>query len=226
MKLTVGSLPSAVYWRRRAIVLVTALFGLSVVWVSCSGPDKTKKVDMTRQTASVQATPGASSSSPAVVLGPTISASGSAIPAETVPDGATSAAPVVADGPAVCADNELLITPVPESVTAPRGQPMRLTIMIKNISNRSCPRDLGPTPQELYILQNTTKMYTSDACDTRTGSQVRTLAAGSVQAFYVSWDGKATSGGCSGRQAPAAGKYQLVGRLGSKISDPVVLTLT
>jgi len=40
MRATVGPLPSAVYWRRRAVVLGAVLLGIIVLFVSCSGGDK------------------------------------------------------------------------------------------------------------------------------------------------------------------------------------------
>src|SRR5690242_7217123 len=40
MRSTVGPLPPAVYWRRRAVVLGAVLLGIIVLFVSCSGNDK------------------------------------------------------------------------------------------------------------------------------------------------------------------------------------------
>src|SRR3954470_17863079 len=40
MRTAVGSLPPAVYWRRRAVVLGAVLLGIIVLFVSCSGNDK------------------------------------------------------------------------------------------------------------------------------------------------------------------------------------------
>ena len=37
MRLTVGSLPASVYWRRRALVLGVLLLAVIVLWTSCSG---------------------------------------------------------------------------------------------------------------------------------------------------------------------------------------------
>src|ERR1044072_3056856 len=53
MRTTVSPLPSAVYWRRRAVVLGAVLLGIIVLFVSCSGDDKNDKRD-----------PGAQSSQP------------------------------------------------------------------------------------------------------------------------------------------------------------------
>ncbi|MFI5932498.1 adhesin [Actinoplanes sp. NPDC051494] len=43
MRSTVGPLPSAVYWRRRAVVLGALLLGVIVLFVSCSGGDDDSK---------------------------------------------------------------------------------------------------------------------------------------------------------------------------------------
>src|SRR4051812_40387555 len=40
MRATVGPLPSAVYWRRRAVVLGAVLLSIIVLFVSCTGGDK------------------------------------------------------------------------------------------------------------------------------------------------------------------------------------------
>lgn len=218
-----GSLPAAVYWRRRAIVLAVPLLAIAVVWVSFSGSDKSDKTARVGAEASSKGTALPASVPPSVVASGSATSDVSAAPSMTDPSIPT----VGNDGAAVaCLDSELLVTPVPEADTAKRGQAMRLTIKIKNISTRTCIRDLGADPQELYLQQDGVKIYSSDACDARTGSSVRTLSPGEEQAFYVPWDGTATSGGCASRQAPAAGKYQLIGRLGPKLSDPVTVTLT
>ena len=39
--------------------------------------------------------------------------------------------------------------------------------------------------------------------------------------FSTTWNGKATNNGCANREVPPAGKYELVGRLDTKLSTPV-----
>jgi hypothetical protein len=236
MRLTVGSLPAAVYWRRRAIVLAVVLLVTVFVWISCataggSGGSKSaaakKSVRPSTSASARQST--AAVTSPSAGSTPSLpAASGAVGPSPSVPP-ATSESPAVAavgDPPSVCSDTEVQITPLPEQASVRSGTPMRLYIRIKNTSTRPCPRDLGADAQELYILQGNTKIYSSDACDAIRGTDVRTLAPGDEQEFRVPWDGLATSGGCNGRQALPAGKYLLIGRLGTKISDAVPLTIT
>lgn len=103
---------------------------------------------------------------------------------------------------------------------------MRLLLKIKNVSTRSCPRDLGADAQELYLLRSEIKIWSSDACDALRGTSVRTLSPNEEQVFTVVWNGTSTRDGCSGQPAPEAGEYQLFGRLGGKLSAPVALTLT
>jgi hypothetical protein len=128
-----------------------------------------------------------------------------------------------------CGDEDIQVTAAPEVANPRRGQAVQLTIRIKNISTRTCSRDLGATPQELYLQKNGatdgSKVYSSDACDPQSGNVAASLTPGEERAFTISWDGTVTSGGCNNRQIPAAGEYQLIGRLDKKYSDPVKLTL-
>jgi hypothetical protein len=40
-------------------------------------------------------------------------------------------------------------------------------------------------------------------------------------AYFLTWDGKATDQGCTNPPWLAKGTYQMIGRVGTKISDPV-----
>jgi hypothetical protein len=94
------------------------------------------------------------------------------------------------------------------------------------VSNRSCTRDLGADAQELYLHDSTkTKVWSSDACDPRHGNDVRTFGPGIETEFWNLWDGTVTSGGCANRKPPPVGKYELVARLATKLSDPAPLEL-
>ena len=224
MRLTVGSLPSSVYWRRRLVVLAVLVTATSVVWVSCGGSDE---ADGTKQKAGSKPSTTVSavvSVVPAVPLLSPAGASPSGVSESTTPPAAESAPP--SSNETLCADADLLVTPVPESASAQRGAGMRLTIKIRNISNRTCARDLGADQQELYLLRDSKKIYSSDACESRHGTSMKNLVPNIELAFWVPWDGTATVNGCTGRPAPAAGKYQLIGRLGTKLSDPVTVTLS
>jgi hypothetical protein len=144
-------------------------------------------------------------------------------------DGGASSSPTpaatlaaVQTGP--CTDAEMAITPVPELATARRGAAVKFTLRIRNVSSRTCARDVGADMQELYLQQGGVKVWSSDACDPRHGNDVLTFGAGHDAAYYVIWNGKSTDQGCA-NPPPPAGTYQLVGRLGTRVSDPVNFTL-
>ena len=230
MKLTVGPLSPAVYWRRRAVVLGGLLLAVIMLTYSCSGSGASSSPRGASATSS--GTPAAvSDESSSAPLTPT---SGQPpAPTDTATPTAGTAAATgtpgaqAAPGPTgPCADTEILLTPVPAPASAKLQQPVRITFKIKNISNRACTRDVGADPQELYIQQGSTKVWSSDACEPAHGTDVRTFDPGVETTFAVVWDGRRTDAGCTNRPWAAAGSYQVLGRLATKLSEPVALTVS
>lgn len=222
MKLTVGPLPPAVYWRRRAVVLGALLVTLFLLVYSCSGA-KPSDASNTPGAGQLSSQPAGSPSPTAAVsstplLTPTIGT-----PPPTDPFPGTSESPIPPAATGQCTDAEMSVVPVPEAATVRQGLPLKISLKIKNISNRTCTREVGATAQELYIQQGTTKMWSSDACDALTGSAVRTFPPGLEIEAYVPWNGRATSQGCANRPWAPIGTYQVFGRLATKFSDPVPL---
>jgi hypothetical protein len=108
-----------------------------------------------------------------------------------------------------------------------QGVPAKLYIKIKNISDRTCVRDVGAQMQELYMQQGTTKQWSSDACENRgSAADPVTFPPGHERSYWSMWDGKANARSCTNQPWLATGTYQLVGRLGTKISEPVTFTVT
>ncbi|MBB2945730.1 hypothetical protein FB565_005488 [Actinoplanes lutulentus] len=253
MRATVGPLSPGVYWRRRAVVLGAVLLGVIVLFVSCSGEDD--KDTKTKNASSQYPTPAPDTASPSPATSFLDSAppGGPALPdpadlltrdpadddgellpgattAATTPPvaGATTAATVApADGGA-CADSEISVTPIPATTTVKRGVPLEIRLKIKNIGTRTCTRDVGAEPQELYVEQGAQKFWSSDKCSAATGGDVRAFAPGAEREYMVTWNGRQSSQ-CANNVAsgpiPAAGDYELRGRLGQLISDPVVVTI-
>jgi len=230
MKLTVGPLSPAVYWRRRAVLLGGLLLAVIILTYSCSGSGASSSPKGASATATGTPAAVADDSSSAPLLTPTSgqppAPSDTGTPtAGTTPTGAATTAG--APGPAgPCADTEISLTPVPEPATAKLHQPVRITFKIKNTSARPCTRDVGADPQELYIQQGSTKVWSSDACEPAHGADVRTFDPGVETTFAVMWDSKTTNSGCTNRPWAPAGSYQIVGRLATKLSDPVTLTVS
>lgn len=127
-----------------------------------------------------------------------------------------------------CADQEMSVTPVPASATAKRGSPLVIDLRIKNISARSCTRDLGAGAQELYIDQGARKYWSSDTCSADRSSNVQRLQPGAEFEYTVTWNGRQSSkcaSALAAGPAPPPGRYEVRGRLGTKISEPVALTV-
>ncbi|GAA1803046.1 hypothetical protein HC028_05025 [Planosporangium flavigriseum] len=136
----------------------------------------------------------------------------------------TAEPPAPATGP--CTDAEMAVTAAPAQASVAQNAHVRFYLRIKNISARSCTRDVGADAQELY-LQDTSKakIWSSDTCEPRHGTDVRTFGPGIEAEFFLDWNGKASSAtGCT-NNAPPKGKYELLARLATKLSDPVALEL-
>lgn len=243
MRLTVGPLPPAVYWRRRAVVLGAVLLFLVVVLYSCanaggSGPKGGAKGSPTPSTG---ATPGGPLLTPETGAPPSggMEAGGAESageePAQGEPVGGETGdvgtVPVVppATGADVCTDGEMSVTPVPSQTSMKRGVTIEIRLKIKNISGRTCTRDVGADLQEVYVRLGAEKIWSSDTCGTARGSEPRSFPAGHENEYRVAWNGKKSTGcagGVANGQVAEAGSYQLFGRLGTKLSEPVKVTIT
>ncbi|MEU4239123.1 adhesin [Actinoplanes sp. NPDC026619] len=250
MRTTVGSLPSAVYWRRRAVVLGAVLLGIIVLFVSCSGSgddkgdQRGKGASPTSQLptpAPASATP--SSTEPTFLDGvpggngpslPNLSDLESQDPGDdgssngTTTGGTGQNTNVTAPADGSCADTEMQLVPSAVPVVFKRGSTVELTLTVKNVGTRTCSRDVGADPQELYIDQGAFQYWSSDKCSTAKGGDVKSFAPGEARAYKVSWNGR-QSNTCAGNApsgpTPPQGKFELRARLGTMRSDPVTLTI-
>jgi hypothetical protein len=230
MKLTVGPLPPAVYWRRRAAILGTLLVVVFMLVYSCSSRSDASRKGRSATTATSSPStphstpPTGSPSSPIFSPGGAISQQ-TDDPVDPGPavssDADRSAAPI---GP--CADADMTVTASAEPASVARGAFVRFTLRVKNTSNRSCTRDVGADAQELYLEDSANaKVWSSDACDPLHGTDVRTFKPADQADFFVVWNGRASNAGCVNRQPPAAATYRLVGRLNGKLSEPAPVEL-
>ncbi len=245
MRTTVGPLPPTVYWRRRAVVLGAVLLAVILLFVSCGGEDDgnnrgTGASSQAPTPAPASATPEEEpsfsdadpnggpalpdpedlrSQQPAPVTGTDPSA-----PANTTGNDAN----VTAQSAGACADTEISVTPVPATTSAKRGVPVVIKLKIKNISARACTRDLGAGAQELYLDQGARKYWSSDTCSAdRSTNQVR-MQPGAEYEFAVTWNGRQSSkcaSALAAGPAPPPGRYELRGRLGTKVSEPAALAI-
>lgn len=230
MRLTVGPLPPAVYWRRRAIVLTIVLSVIFVFVYACSNGPGDRKEAAQGQPLPARSGPTASGSASASPGASGSPATGSASPGRrsASPPGAAPAGQPTGQ---TCTDQEMQVTPGVQPVDAPRGGTVQLTIKIKNIGKRTCKRDVGADQQEIRIIQGggSAKVWSSDDCNPRRGSNLQPFDPGLERSFSVTWNGR-TSSKCDGNRAmgplPPTGEYEVFARLGSKLSSPVTLTLS
>jgi hypothetical protein len=222
MRLTVGPLPAAVYWRRRAVVLTGVVIVVTVMWYVFSGGTPPAGAGATGATRSpgpaTQASPTDTILRPIIGGSPTPSATAFTLPTS----GQT--------GP--CTDDEMQVSAAAASAQVPFGTPVSLTIRFRNVSPRSCQRDIGADVQELRVLSGETLVWSSDDCSANHGHNVSTFAPNQEAKFTLTWAGRISRSGtgavtCSPTApAPQPGIYQLVGRLGDKLSEPAPLRLT
>lgn len=225
------------------MVLGVLLLAVILMFVACSGGnDKTGGRGQATSGQAAIPTPSVSTpdeepsfSDAAPAGGPSLPAPSDLASQPTLGGGANSSAPpggtntnVTAPAGATCTDAEMSVTPVPASATVKRGTPVVIRLKIKNISARTCSRDVGADPQELYLDQGARKYWSSDTCSTTHGSDVREFTPGAEREYSVTWNGRQSSkcdAGQAAGPAPIPGQYELRARLGTKISDPVTLTI-
>lgn len=196
-----------------------------IVAYSCSGGnDPAKKPNAQPSTAPSETGIGAGGASPVPsVITPNPSDPSFGLPPNTGSNTGTNAG---ATGE-TCTDGELTVVSAAESTTVRQGYPVKFFIRIKNVSTRTCVRDVGAQMQELYLEQGTEKQWSSDACGRQGGTaDVRQLPPNLELEYYQVWEGKSTSQGCAAQPLLKVGTYQLRGRLGNKVSEPVTVTIT
>ncbi|MEH0841352.1 hypothetical protein V6U81_03020 [Micromonospora sp. CPCC 205711] len=244
MRLTVGPLPSAVYWRRRAVVLGAGLLFLIVLLYSCNQSGDTATTPGARSTPSSpvtspsrtgsppasgpdSASPPAASAAPGGSVGP-VADPGTTTAPTTAPPAAPPAGPAAADD-GTCTDAEIVVTSVALPSQAQRGAPVDLSLKIKNRSQRTCSRDVGADVQELFIKSGAEKVWSSDTCGTGRGSDVQSFTPGFERSYQLTWNGMDVTRCANGVAAgpnPPAGTYQVFARVGTKLSEPVALIIT
>ncbi len=229
-------------------MLGAVLLGVIVLFVSCLGGDKPDPKNTAGQATQfptpdpkdpTAASPGPSFESAGPGVGPALPDPADLLSQQPdddeLPPPANASAPAGGTGTdagtgtgSTCADTEIQLKPVPADTSPKRGTPLDIELKIKNVGSRTCQRDLGASAQELYIEQGAQKFWSSDLCTTSAGNEVVSLGAGVEKTFKVTWNGRSSTQ-CA-ENAPGGpylqpGPYALRGRLDTKLSDPVVLTV-
>ena len=227
----VGPLPTAVYWRRRLLVLVGTLgvlggggwLGVAVATGDPGGSNPASGAVAAAGATRDAPTPALEQVLPslAAVQVPT------AVPTTSAPAPVTSAAPAgpVAGGP--CTDDMIEVDVRPESASSPVGGKPTFDLVVTNVSPVACVRALDKGLQEIVLLDGAgNRLWGSNDCFPEASSDTRTLQPGEAVVFPVLWSGLTSAPGCTvERTAPGAGSYVLRGRLDTKVSTDTPITL-
>jgi len=226
MNLTVGPLPPAVYWRRRAIVGGALLLVVLLIVYSCGGSSGSGAPSRhTGATAAAAPTTTLSEFRPQTSSpSPGGSASAPATPTTPTPEPSVTT-PTTTPGSDTCTDTEIQLTPSVQRITG-GSSAYELTLKIKNVSNRTCKRDIGSNPQELHIVSDGQTVWSSDSCQGGPGqNNIATFGPGIEDTFHVAWDGGGGPGCTNPTKLLAPGSYQIVAKLDTKVSAPVPFTI-
>jgi hypothetical protein len=143
--------------------------------------------------------------------------------AESLPSATTPPAPAAGDP---CSD-DMISLEVRTPPTVPPGSKPTFELLVANVSAVPCVRALDKGLQELQLFDSAgARVWGSNDCFPEFTTDSRTLGPGEVVAFPVLWGGLTSEPTCTAaRSTPAAGAYVLRGRLDSKVSADVPLTI-
>ncbi len=231
----VGPLPTAVYWRRRLLVLVGTLgvlggggwLGVAVASGDPGGSEPASGAVAAAGATSTAPPPALEQVLPSLAAVEIPTAAPTTTP-EPAPAPVTSAAPAgpVAGGP--CTDDMIEVDVRPESASSPVGGKPTFDLVVTNVSPVACVRVLDKGLQEIVLLDAAgDRLWGSNDCFPEASSDTRTLQPGESVVFPVLWSGLTSAPGCTAeRTTPGAGSYVLRGRLDTKTSGDATFTLT
>ncbi|MBD8507306.1 hypothetical protein HT102_12510 [Hoyosella sp. G463] len=130
--------------------------------------------------------------------------------------------PKVAEGP--CKDESITVRATIDRSEYLVGDQPRFGIVVTNIGDSTCARDLGPAVQQVTVraVEGDRRTWVNTDCAPVTGRDVWTLAPGDQVAFAITWSGTSSAPGCSGSRNPVApGEYRVLAQVGEVESEPV-----
>jgi hypothetical protein len=136
--------------------------------------------------------------------------------------------PLPSTGPAACPDSALAVAAEVDPATHPVGGRPRLRLVVTNVSDRPCLRDLDAARQEIVVWgPDGSRMWSSNDCSRAAGVDLRTLVPGQPAVFAVTWAGRTSVPGCTGpRTTVPAGTYNVMTRVDDVISAAVPMVRT
>lgn len=240
-----GPLPPEIYWRRRVLVAVLALFAVVVVVLLIvfvgGGKDSSQNAATASSTTPVttsalppsQAPDGADPSAgnnggAAGGAGGSGGAGSGAASASASPSGGGVPTPgaVVAGGP--CPDANISVVVGADKATYALGEQPTFEATVTNAGPVACSRDIGSGQQQLIVLtlDGSKQLWTNFDCTFQPGIKNEVLQPGQQLRYKLQWAGTTSAPGCQAQRVPVApGAYQVVAQLGAKRSAPVTFNI-
>jgi hypothetical protein len=201
----VGSKPPAVYWRRRAVLLITVvLLVVSLYVLFGRGAGR----------------PGASA------LAPTSTPSTSAANHPTSTTTARTAAPSPT-GSNSCPGGTLKLAATTAAPSFKLGSQPVLALQVTNTGTKACVADLSDTQIELLVYNGESRVWGSHDCQVEPGTQLMTLNPHQAVRRSITWTGLSSQPQCAGaRQLVGAGTYTLHAKLSGVEGATATFSLT
>jgi hypothetical protein len=230
----VGRLPAAVYWRRRLVVLLVLLALLAGAgWLTVTLLDRSEgdggATSPTSGTRATVATPALEQVLPSVasVEVPEVAPRVPAPETARAPARPAAAEPARPTPGGPCTDDMITVR-VRAPARVASGSKPTFELVVRNISDVPCVRDLDKELQELVLLgADGDRVWGSNDCFPEESDDRRTLRPDAGAAFEIVWGGLTSEPTCRAeRTAPSPGDYVLRGRLDATTSEdrPVRIT--
>lgn len=128
--------------------------------------------------------------------------------------------------PQECAEDDVRVRASMDKKSMPAGSKPKVTLVIRNVGEVPCLREVGPRANELTITSGGYSVWTSKHCNTSKKSNVLLLEPGQRAATTIRWNGRLSKKGCPEKTAGAKpGSYELVGRNGDVTSKKARFSL-
>jgi hypothetical protein len=212
----VGPEDPSTYWRRRAIIVVSALVAAWLLWLGARalvGSDDGQEPAPDQTPAASPASPSSGQPAP----------DGQGSPAAA---GEASAAATASPDPLAACPDDVIAVAVEVPASTAVGAGAKATMTVTNTGSAPCSRDIGAGANEVRITSGSALVWSSDFCGASDTRDVKVLQPGTTWASAVTWPGRVTPQGCPGDQPTAqAGGYRAVARNGSVQSEPAVMSV-
>jgi hypothetical protein len=225
---TVGPHTPAVYWRRRLVVLASAVIVLVLIVLTVralfshgGGPSEAAAPPVTPSPTPTATSSGADGQTTASSPGSVASSSAAKGSASTSRSG-SAAAP-----PAPCAPGQLQVQAVVGQQRYNVGDHPKLILQVTNTGPKACVQDVADSQIELRVYNGASRVWGSHDCQIQPGVDRRTLQVNRPVGFSIEWSGLTAQPGCEGtRQRVGAGTYTLYASLSGHQGKAAVFSIS